>query len=498
MEPDSLTWLPAGARVIVLIGAREADWAAAAAVGIADGIAARRPRTILVNSVAGAAGPDGLLGASGQPGLTAALAGAATIAHVAVKPEGSVFRFIPAGRPALPLSRLWATRGLAQIVRQVPRRGGTLLLFVGEDELASLPGQPAGEPPRIDGCVLVGRVDRQSARRLGWKILARVQEPTGLPGRRSVVVAVGASSPSLSRPTGAVLAGTGPPPPAAGGDRPRDLGMPSPPRLRPKGRDSLRLVRPVLAVWAAAIVVVWLVWQGLSGWPVLEEDPASVTVSDRFSTRTEAEVATEPAGLPEADPSPPQAASQDRSARDAPAGDSADPVGETPGRPEFGGEDLPYSILIASYAYWDDAVREMRRLERDGGLYFVAPTPIGDRVYYRLLAGALPDRIEGERLMDELVTAGKKERRREWDMRPVRLAFELGTFGAAQPAEDLRDLLHEQRLPGYVLTDGRDGNPAFRVYSGAFETEEAATVLGEQLRESGRDAVLVSRRGKAQ
>jgi hypothetical protein len=98
--------------------------------------------------------------------------------------------------------------------------------------------------------------------------------------------------------------------------------------------------------------------------------------------------------------------------------------------------------------------------------------------------------------MRRLVEDGRKDRAREWDIRPARLAFSVGTFGSRREADVQRRRLHELRLPAYVLSGGGDDAPAFRLYAGAFESAAAATVLDSLLRAAGVEADLEVRRGE--
>jgi cell division septation protein DedD len=225
---------------------------------------------------------------------------------------------------------------------------------------------------------------------------------------------------------------------------------------------------------------VWLVWQGISGWPVFQEE-----YSDSAPAGEPDIAAAEPAGLPEEGP------------REAPGERAASLESDSTVPRTFVGAELPYSILMASYVDREDAEGQRRTLEDDGGLYLVAPTLIRGRLYFRVFAGAMADRFHAEELMRELVASGRKERARDWDMRPANLTFDLGTFASEDDATEVRDRLHEMHLPAYVLTDGAVPAPAYKVYSGAFETEEAAAVLDSLLRSSAQDAILVVRRGES-
>ncbi|MEN8144920.1 MAG: SPOR domain-containing protein, partial [Gemmatimonadota bacterium] len=155
----------------------------------------------------------------------------------------------------------------------------------------------------------------------------------------------------------------------------------------------------------------------------------------------------------------------------------------------------PYSVLIASYVRWEDALDHVDELERAStDAVFIAPTPVRQRVYYRVLSGALRDAAAADQFMQELVSSGRKEEYRRWDMRPVRLAYVIGDFRTLAEAYAEKSRLRGDRIPAYVLRGGSNGLP-YRVYSGAFESTSAAADLGLRLRQAGHDVQLEQRRG---
>jgi len=157
---------------------------------------------------------------------------------------------------------------------------------------------------------------------------------------------------------------------------------------------------------------------------------------------------------------------------------------------------LPYSVLIASYARRADAAERARAWSRqDGTLYLVAPTPVQDRLYYRLFAGALPDRESAGRLMRELVDRGRKDEARAWDVRPTSLAFRLGVAGSRRRADARADSMRTAGIPTYVLPAVAGSDTTWQVYSGAFESEAAAAALESVIDKAGGEAHLVTRRG---
>ena len=256
----------------------------------------------------------------------------------------------------------------------------------------------------------------------------------------------------------------------------------------------------VAAVWLVAVVAVWLVWQGLSGWPAFEDD---------FDSPIEASLPTRPADDPEGDP---EASDAEELPADSPGEAAAgevppavagnnDPAPEVPGPApvESGsppGVDLPYSVLVASHVSYEDAAAERDRLTESGNLAFVAPTPVKGGLYYRVFAGALEDRVQASDLMRRLVEEGDKRRERDWDMRPVQLAFALQDFSTEEQADGERQRLHEAGLPAYVLSVGDTTRAVYRLYSGAFESEGAAGPTDTLLSAAGQNATLVTRRGE--
>jgi len=98
--------------------------------------------------------------------------------------------------------------------------------------------------------------------------------------------------------------------------------------------------------------------------------------------------------------------------------------------------------------------------------------------------------------MLRLVEEGSKERERDWDMRPVRFAFALGDFPTEEEADGERQRLHESGVPAYVLSIGGGDGAVYRLYSGAFESEEAAGPADSLLSVAGQAATLVTRRGE--
>ncbi|MDT8435968.1 MAG: hypothetical protein RRA92_04355 [Gemmatimonadota bacterium] len=472
---EAIPWLPASASVVALVRERGGGaWSAGVAAGLADLVGRRRGRTFLACTVPGAEELDGLMDAVDAPGLTRSLAGDLPLSRAARSAPRQAFAYLPAGARALPLGRLREVPAFHRLLRRVAERGGTVLLYVAEEDLAGEYGPDPDFDLPLDGCIAIGDV-KEPALLAGAPLLARVERPAGAPRPGAEAEAMRAAT----GPGDAAAAGEGRAAGGAAAPEGRAGATDRPPRRRFGWQLPI-----VVAVFAVGAVLAWALLAGGSG----DGDGA-------------------PEGAVVADASGPGEAggpSAGRAAAGADAADDPDP-GEGPAEfapPELpagpAAPELPYSVLIASFARPEDAARQLREGGRAAAL-FVAPTPIRGRVYYRVLAGARAERTAGESLMRELVEAGHKERARAWDVRPVGLAWLVGVFHTADEGRAAVRRLEEAGLsPGiaYVVPAGEEGQEVYALYAGAFESEEAAAPLGEMLRAAGQEPRLVSRRGR--
>jgi len=441
-------WLPDDARVIALVRDRGSDdWAASVAIGLADMVGRERGRTFLANVAGDSRQLDSRLGAAGA-GLASALTGAATIASIAHTSPGRRFAYLPAGEGALPFAGLRRVRAFRRFVARVKEGGGTILLYLGEEDLAG----PAADPPpasaerlQLDGCIALGEV-RGVAAELGAPLLARVERPAPPP----IEPRARAAAPATGKAETAVAT--------------EAVGR----RFGPPGSLARLLAVPIAAL---------LVW---GAWALLRPLPEGSAAGGRASRP-----------VVEADRLDPERTSAPSTAQ------AAEPGLAPPPEPrEFAGPAARYSVLVGSYMRLADAMERRAELSKAGGLFFVAPTPVRGRIYYRVLAGAFEDRAEAASAMGDLVEDGRKEMFKEWDIRPVRLAYEAGTFTARDEADRRVRELWAADVPAYVLSDTAEA-PLYRVYAGAFMSEEDAEPLGRRLEELGSGAELVARSGIA-
>lgn len=227
------------------------------------------------------------------------------------------------------------------------------------------------------------------------------------------------------------------------------------------------------------------------GEPATREASAAEPSEDVIEASTGAPDATTGAAASAATPeAAPETGSLDPAATDEP----------NAGRPADAAASLPYSVLIASFRSYEDAIQRRDAWAGSDMLVYVAPTTIDGETFNRVFAGALPDRDRATELMGRLAEQGIKDQVRDWDVRPTRLAFLLGTYSSAADAETRVAELREAGIPAYVLPSPTGSTPAastttYRVYAGGYERAEDAPPLVERLESQGVRADLVERIG---
>ena len=176
-------WLPDEASLIAIVRQEGCGvWASGVAVGLADIVGRRRGRTFLANVGSESSEMDTLLDVAGGPGLTAALSGATSIASIARSAPDRSFTYLPGGESALPLSTLSRMPAFRRLLRKMCAGGGTLLLYIAEEDLGGHVAEAASEL-RLSGCIALGSV-KDVALELGTPLLARVERPVGSPSAR--------------------------------------------------------------------------------------------------------------------------------------------------------------------------------------------------------------------------------------------------------------------------------------------------------------------------
>jgi len=381
--------VPGDAQVVALVHeAGDAERSATVADAIATSVARRREHTLLLSAEPGPSPLDELLEAANSEGLPAALEGRARLTEVAVQRVDRPFVYLPGGPDAIAMRALLEDEVLTSFIDRVRERGGTLFIVLS-DETILVDGLRA----QIDGYVALGEVSLPSGE--GFTEFGRVRfddadgggEAPPADGSR-----VGADGPQASSSE------VGPAPEVD--DRWRHQ------------REMRAIPFARIAMGVGGVLLIFVMWRAIAGgWP-LGGEPGGDRAGGVIDTASPAAGETVPPAEPLFDAAGALAAFE-----------------EAP--------ELAYSVQIASFAARVDAEDRVVRLRASGaGFFFISPTPVRGRVYHRIFAGAMESREEAESLMQALVAAGEKTEAVRWDVRPARLAFDLGVYPSRNDAKD--------------------------------------------------------------
>jgi hypothetical protein len=168
------------------------------------------------------------------------------------------------------------------------------------------------------------------------------------------------------------------------------------------------------------------------------------------------------------------------------------------------GEPLPYSIHVTAYellsAARQEVAQEAKRLP--GTPFYVTPEWRDEKLYYRVLAGLLPDTGQARALRQRLVEVGAVQAENaagEWSLiELLPLAYRLGEYESEGAAAAHADSLAARDVPAYVVPlSFSDGSERWQLYGGAFRDSASALTMGALLQEKGIPAELVERTGGA-
>ena len=436
------TRLPADARIIALLS-DEGPGLSRAVVEVATEIAEQRGRTLVLGlGVAGEALDEGL-GTADAPGLAEVLSGEAKLTDVTHRSPERRFLYLPRGGS----SELPSPSGVRSLIERVRAAGGTLLVVMAGDR-GGLPAEWFDMDLEIAGP-------------------AAPSSPSARPD----------SMPADTMPE----------------DEMSPVAMPADAMSERTrwGRHRLkqRLPLPRFAVAGAALVAL------LAGWWLLAR---VVTRSSTEGTLPAAAVSTEAidVGVAAGDGGA-SAEDQGEASTEREGGPSAETPMTLADLVAAGtGPELPFSVLVASYARPADAFARARSLSDGSILFFVVPTRVRDKTYHRLFAGALSTRDSARALMGELMGRGIKEAISNWDIRPASLGYLLSVHASREAARAAERALLESGIWAYTIPLVAAGDTVHQVYAGAYERSEAAAALRAQLTEAGVDAELVPRRGE--
>ncbi|HET9985506.1 MAG TPA: SPOR domain-containing protein [Longimicrobiales bacterium] len=183
-----------------------------------------------------------------------------------------------------------------------------------------------------------------------------------------------------------------------------------------------------------------------------------------------------------------------------PAAPARPAVAPPPAPPRPTSDSLPYSVAIAAYPQYARAVQRTTELaaEQPGITFFVSPVMMAGALRYQVLAGPVADSAGAAILMRRLLDAGIKTGSSQFDVRPTRLAFQLGEFETREAAVAKGQQLATQNIPTYVVEVPFTAGPArYRLYAGAFVGAAEADVMRPLLRGAGAPDSLVLRVGRS-
>jgi len=171
--------------------------------------------------------------------------------------------------------------------------------------------------------------------------------------------------------------------------------------------------------------------------------------------------------------------------------------------PDAAGVALPYSVQAKAFASLR-AARQM--LEGDsarlsGVPLYVSPELVGNVLYYKVMAGTLPDTAQASQLQQQLVYAKLVEASDAQEgtgslVQFTPLAFDLGEFPDRAAARAHADSLLRRQVPAYTVSlPGPGGGERWRVYGGAFRDSVSAEGMRRILSDRRIDARLVERVG---
>ena len=177
------------------------------------------------------------------------------------------------------------------------------------------------------------------------------------------------------------------------------------------------------------------------------------------------------------------------------------PVEAAEGQPEPEPVETPIGYSVAVEAHQDLDIAQERaaqlRQAASGVQFYIAPVPISGSVWHRVLAGPVAGQEAGIALQRWLVDEGHKSDFDSWAVRPTAYAYYLGEFDTRAEADRVVAALAQRDFPAYVVTIRYEpGEPRYRIYAGAFETETTAEVMEEMMAEIGIEAPLIERVGE--
>jgi hypothetical protein len=185
----------------------------------------------------------------------------------------------------------------------------------------------------------------------------------------------------------------------------------------------------------------------------------------------------------------------------------AEAIPPPPEAPVPVGDTLPFSVQVRAYVALGPARTQAERQSRrvPEAPFFVVPELTQGVLYYKVMAGALPDTSAATELRRRLVQAGvvaeqdaRDDAPGSWSLIQSRpLAFALGEYPERQQATSRADSLTAAGIPAYMLGyPYSDGTGRYRVYAGAYPDSTQAEEMRAMLRAAELATRLVLRIGQ--
>jgi cell division septation protein DedD len=175
---------------------------------------------------------------------------------------------------------------------------------------------------------------------------------------------------------------------------------------------------------------------------------------------------------------------------------AAAPVVAEPPLPQ--GIPVPYSVAIAGYQLLEQAQERVEQLRSEEAAmqFYIAPTVVQGSLFYRVLAGPLPDSASAIAMRDTLMARRVKTFTSASDLLATPYAFLIGSFNRRNEAQAKAAEAAAKGIPTYIVPIGDAGGAAqYRLYAGAYTGPGDAEFLREILKGASLPDTLVERTG---
>jgi hypothetical protein len=446
-EPNALPAEPTGTVVLLVAGESPGRWAAESALELCSAWARSGRRIVLADLHFENPVLHELIGEENLEGVVDVFFYGASVSRSARPVPGRGFYLIPAGTYPPDEEAVYRHPRWSKLVAGFRDSSASLVLFA---------------PAEADAGALLEWISEAYILGTAVNGSTRTLTDAGVPVR-ALLVPPDRRNASATSGRAATTPGRATPPPRAEEDP--DLHLPPPPVRAHRGGRSI-----TFALWLALTIIVLMAIGSVVG--RLRPDLLPWLGGDAPG----AEPAEQSHLGPAAAPPPPE--------------------------PRPAGEPLPYSVQVSAFNSLNAAVQRLfaARDALGGTPVFVSPEEIDGIVYYRVLAGALPDTVAARRLSDQLAERGLvTPQDAAGSMTLIHtspLAFGLSAYPDEHAARTAVDSLLDRNIPAYAVAVPQPGDsPRWQLYAGAYRDSSAAEVMRTLLASAGVSPPLVTRSG---